>query len=179
MDLWWKAVNWDDWAQVKPLQVRWYYERQCERAAHVARLKEYAKIQQYYASRMDEQIRLSRWIGRLSPFSCFALAATELADAGIMEKTRYRTQLQKHQMLLCEYAHDEWDALHKYELENKGEEKGPWNKNRIKPIPSFYYVPPAAREYLDVIAADGGVLAGMMVLFFMLSYISFLRYDVR
>ena len=179
VDQWWNAVNWDDWSQVKPLEVRRYYEHQCERAAHVARLKEDAKIQQHYANRMDEQIRLSRWIGRLSPFSCFALAATELADAGIMEKTRYRTQLQKHQMLLCEYAHDEWDALHKYKLENKGQEKGPWNKNRTKPIPSFYYVPPAATEYLGMVAADAGVLAGMMALFFMLSYVKFLRYDVR
>jgi len=178
-DHWWASINWDDWTQVEPLERRWYYELQCEREAHIARLNEYSKIRQHYASRMDEQIRLSRWIGRLSPFSCFALAATELADAGIMEKTRYRTQLQKHHILLCNYAHDEWQALRQYKLDNAGREKGPWNKNRVKPVPSFYYVPPGAREYLGVVATDGGVLVGMMVLFFMLSYVRFLRYDVR
>jgi hypothetical protein len=128
---------------------------------------------------MAEQIALSRWIGRASPFTCFALAATELADAGIMEKTRLMEQLRVYQVDLCEYACDEWLARHELEMANQGKSPGPWDKTRVKAVPQFYYVPAAAGEYARVAAVDGGILAGMAFVFFMLSFAAFLRYDVR
>ena len=48
-----------------------------------------------------------------------------------------------------------------------------------KPIPQFTYQAPAGTEYLRMIVLDAGLLAGAMLVFFMLSFVSFLRYDVR
>ncbi len=107
------------------------------------------------------------------------MAATELADCGVMDNVRTMDQLRTYQRTLCTYAHDEWDAINQYELEHEGKGPGAWNQARVNPIPRYYYVAPAVRDYAGMAAADAGILAGMAVLFFMLSYLKFLRYDVR
>ena len=80
-------------------------------------------------------------------------------------------------MAFCAYAFDECEAMERQALATG--KYPPWYKNRAKPFPKFQYVPPAGADYATVMAADGGILAGMMVVFFMLSYLKFLRYDVR
>ena len=57
----------------------------------------------------------------------------------------------------------------------------PWGEpgNRKKPFPVFSYTPRSAGDYAKMVALDISILAGMTVLFFMLSYAAFLRYDVR
>ena len=176
---WWRKVSWEDWSQVEPIQRRRRYELGLERAGHLDRLEEFGKIEHSYGLKMDAQVRVSRWIGRVSPFSCFAMAATELADAGVLGEKRYQKQLRKYQRILCEYAHDEWLAMNEYELEHEGKGQGPWYKVRVREVPRFHYVRPVARDYAGMVAVEGGILAGMTFLLFMLSYIKFLRYDVR
>ena len=176
---WWESVDWDEWESRKRAWIRWEYELSCEHKGHVDRLNEYAKIDQRYGAQMEAQIELSRWIARMSPFTCFAMAAMELADAGIMDRTRYMSQLGGYQMELCNYAHDEWHARHEYEMAHKGKSSGPWHKTRKNAVPTFHYVAAAADEYARMLVVDAGVLGGMTVVFFMLSVLTFLRYDVR
>ena len=178
-DRWWEDINWSDWEDRKRGNLRRSHELALEREAHMQRLNEYAKIDQRYDREMDAQIALTKWIGRVSPFCSFALAATELADCGVMEKVRVMQQLRTYQATLCVYAYDEWEAINQYELEHRGDSQGPWHEHRVKSVPIFYYVPPAARDYARLVALDGGILAGMALLFFMLGYMKFLRYDVR
>jgi hypothetical protein len=65
-----------------------------------------------------------------------------LADCGLLGDRRYADQLRKYQVALCQFAHDEWNAIYQYELENQGKSPGPWHKHRQKPIPAFVYTPP-------------------------------------
>ncbi len=176
---WWRNINWEDWESRKHLEERSVYRRTLERKASETILNEQAKLDQKFGRELDEQIELCRWMGRVSPFSCFALVAAELADEGIMDKTRYVGQLGTYQEELNGYMYDEWHELDSYELEHQGESKGPWKENRLSPIPKFVYSPPATGEYAERIGIDVGVVAGMAVVFFMLSYVRFLRYDVR
>jgi len=176
---WRRDINWGEWESRKRAQVRWVYQLKLERRASAQTLDEHKKLHQRFGAEMEAQIELTRWIGRVSPFSCFALAAGELADEGVMERTRYLDQLRKHKRTLNVYAYDESQELEQYELEHEGKTKGSWAGNRLKPIPEFHYVPAPARDYVLMVAADAGILAGMVMVFFMLSYARFLRYDVR
>jgi hypothetical protein len=178
-DRWWEKINWNDWKEVEPMYHMWIYEwpRRRKNSLHV--LNEYKKIDQRYGRELNAQTELTRWIGRVSPFSCFALAATELADAGTMQNSRYMDQLRDYQVRLCQYAHDEGLSMEKKQMARKGKSPGPWYKHRDNPIPMFWYVPAAAGDYARKVAVDTAILAGVTVLLFMLSYLKFLRYDVR
>ena len=177
---WWLSIDWDQWGPLRErVEIRRYYELERERDAHLTRLREFAKIDRHYSAQMDQQVRLTKWISRISPLSCLSLAVAELADAGLLQDKRYQKQLRDHQDVLCKYAHVEWLYRQQYELDNEGERPGPWNKSRQNPVPVFNYVPPAVGDYTKAVMIDGGILTGMALLFFMLSYIGFLRYDVR
>ncbi len=176
---WWESVPWGEWPGMKPAFLRWIYQAQCNKQGCLERQNAYKKIDQHYGLQTKEQIALSKYIGRISPFSCFALAVSELADAGAMENERYMKQLRKYQESFSEYVFDECITMeHKY-MANKAKEPGPWYKVRNKPVPVFYYVPAAGKEYVRAGALDGGILAGVLILLFMITYAKFLRYDVR
>jgi len=175
----WRKADWSKpETRLKYTQFR-HHEHGVRKEAAQAALEADIKIEQQYARRLDAQVELSRWIGRVSPFSCFALAATELADAGTIQQDRCYQQLRRYQMTFSAYAHDEAQAMLKVEMENDGRLPKPYKELRTKAVPEFRYVRPAPRDYLSTVATDGGILAAMGVLFFMLSYVTFLRYDVR
>jgi len=176
---WWRDINWNNWESRKKAEVRRIYELGLERRAHLVRLRMFAQEGENLMHSLDEQIALSLGISRLSPFSCFASAATELTDTGIHIKRRLLEQLRRHQVVLCEYAHDEWINREQYPFDNEGERPPPWVKSRQKPLPKFAFTPSAGMDYVRIVLVDTGILAGMLVLFFMLSYVTFLRYDVR
>ena len=176
---WYESVNWGNWEDMEKIYDMWMYGWPLEKQAALKVLNEYGKIDQRYGAQMAAQVQLTRWIGRASPFSCFALAATELADAGTMENTRYLEQLKAFQIELCDYAFDECISMEHKHMQRKGKSPGPWHKFRDKPVPSFNYVPAAARDYVAKVAVDCGILAGLTLLLFLLSYVKFMRYDVR
>lgn len=176
---WWDTIDWGDWEQMEPIYKMWLFMWPNGRDASLRILNAYEKIDQRYSASLARQVELSRWIGRASPFMCFALAATELAGAGTLENERYMDQLRAYQVTFCKYSHDECLATEKKYMATKGKRPGPWYKIQSEPIPSFYYVPPAGGDYARKVVVDGGILAGLMLVLFMLSYITFLRYDVR
>lgn len=182
---WWREVNWRKWTEPdKPVDrrraaIRRVHELQLERDGHLRRLDAYRKIDEQFENELDAQIRLSRQLLRASPFSCFAMSAAELADAGLVSKQRLLAQVRRHQRALCEYGHQEWIALEQYQLDNEGKRAPSWKKKRLKPVPVFVYAPPAAGDYVKAVAVDAGLLAGLAILFFLLSFVSFVRYDVR
>ena len=176
---WWEDVKWGEWPGMKPAFLRWVYQAECRKQGCLERQNAYKKIDQHYGLQTEQQIALSKYIGRVSPFTCFALAVSELADVGAMENERYMKQFRKYQMIFIAYIFDEYISMeHKY-IANEGKDPGPWHKLRDKPVPAFYYVPAPGKEYVKAGAMDSGILAGVLILLFMISYAKFLRYDVR
>jgi len=178
---WRREINWREWESRKRGVERWLYETNVERQASLDTLRSYERIDQQLMSELAPQVALSRWLSRVSPFSCFALAATELSDTGALGKRHFLAGLRKYQNTLCQYAFDEAIRLRQYELDHKGERLD-WKKDiekQGKPVPVFVHAPPAGTAYALAVVADAGILAGVTVLFFLLSYVAFLRYDVR
>lgn len=137
------------------------------------------KIHRKADSAVRTQTMLSRWLGRVSPMTCFAAAAAELADEGATGRWRYRDQLWSYQRELMDYTADEEIALLEAGVEVGRDPASSWRLVRTKPTPRFAYVPPAGVDVLGAIAVDAGILTGLTLALFLLSHTSFLRYDVR
>jgi hypothetical protein len=176
---WWQEINWDSWDDMAKVYDMWIYGWPLEKQASLRVLGEFAKIEQQHEQQMNAQIDLSRWLSRLSPFSCFALAATELSDEGLLQQRRHREQLRVYQEQFSAYAHDEGLAMEKKYQANRGKSPGLWCNLKEKPVPVFHYVSPAGGDYVQMVLLDGGILAGATLLLFMLGYLAFLRYDAR
>jgi len=179
-DKWWKEIDWDKWEERRRFVEMQVYWNQNQKEANDARLRRYEQLDESFQRELDGQVRLSRWLSRSSPFSCFAMLAAELTDTGMMAKRRFLEQIRGYQHELADYGHAECLRVERYPLEHEG--KGlDWRKpeNRIGPIPVFTYVPAAGSDYLKEAVLDAGILAASAVIFFILSYLSFRRYDVR
>jgi ABC-type transport system involved in multi-copper enzyme maturation permease subunit len=175
----WRAdLNMDNEDTRKRVALRTLEWNKCMKTAAVARLDAYERLDEAFQSELDSQISLTRWISRLSPFSCFAMFASEITDTGVLGKSRFLSQIRGYQRPLTEYAFDEMRAFQEQQAQNKGKWV-PWSEIRKKPIPLFTYVPAAGMDYLRSVAVDAGIIVGLGVLFFMLSHVAFLRYDVR
>jgi len=177
-DPWYKGLNRMIWEQNQRAIRRYIYRAEVEHETCRAVLREHGKIDESISVGLDSQIRLCRWISRISPFATFAIATTELTDTGLVRKRRFLDQLREYQLELCDYGFAAMLEIRKYELEHEGKSMD-WKGEREKPIPLFSYVPPATADYLKAIVVDAGLLAGVAMLFFLLCYLAFLRYDVR
>jgi len=181
-DRWWDEVNWKDNEDWKRGHLRWMFELECRGNAFRDTALACRRLDEDLERRLDAQISLSRWISRLSPFSCFAMAATELTDTGLLSKRRFVKQVRDYQEKLSDFGIKEWLRRDQIELEVHGtdkEKKMPDWPSSDKPIPRFAFTPPAGTEYLRLIVLDAGILAALTLVFLMLSFVGFLRYDVR
>ena len=153
-------------------------ELKYEEVASLARQDAYARLDETFQRELDSQVTLSRWINRILPFSCLAMFSSEITDTGVVGKQRFLDQIRTYQHDISIYGYEEWLGVNQYRIDHKGEGK-PWSEIRKKPVPLFVYTPPAGTDYLREVVVDAGLIAGMAVLFFMLSYLAFIRYDVR
>jgi ABC-type transport system involved in multi-copper enzyme maturation permease subunit len=177
---WWSEVNWEDPEDWKRGRQRSLYELECAAVGYSARMRECRKIDEDFERSLDAQIHLSRWISRLSPFSCFAMASTELTDTGLVGKRRFIDQVRDYQEGLADFAMKEWILMDRAEIEIRGTDKKlPEWPDKDRSVPRFAYTPPAGSEYYRIVFPDVGILAGLTVVFLMLSFLGFVRYDVR
>ena len=156
------------------------FELLCRRNAYIGLISQSRKIDEDFERHLGEQVSLSRWISRLSPFTCFSVGATELTGTGLLEKSRYIQQVRDYQKVFAEYGFSEWLRMEQIELEIHGtDQKMPDWPSDDYPAPQFAYTPPSGTEYLHTVIVDAGIMAGVTLVFFLLSFVAFLRYDVR
>jgi len=181
-DPWWRGINWNDPADARRAYGRFLYGWQVE-GEHAERyLEACERIEQTYGAPLRRQVALSRTIGRISPFTCFAMAAGELAEGGAMKERRYREQLGAYQRKLSAYAFEQCEAMTRLEMamvDSPNPRLPPWHEAWDEPPPEFHYVPAAGAEYARAVAVDAGLLAGVAAVFYLLSFAAFVRYDVR
>ncbi|MDD5704412.1 MAG: ABC transporter permease subunit [Kiritimatiellae bacterium] len=177
---WWDEVDWNDNEGWKRGQRRWMFELECWKNAFAERMRAWRKMDEDFERHLDSQIRLSRRLSRISPFACLAMATVELTDTGLEAKRHAAEQIRDYQELVANFGFREWLLRDQQELElhGTGKELPKWPTPE-NPIPQFSYVPPAVSVTRGDIAMDVAVLAGLLVVFLMLSYVTFLRYDVR
>ncbi len=114
----------------------------------------YVEIENQYRNRLHYLVRLSTNLSRLSPASSYLFLITALTRTGVEDNERFK------------------DAVIRYREETFMKER--------KDIPRFIYTEPVLRNTLrSDVYLDFGVLLLFNVIFFMGTYMAFLRYDPR
>jgi ABC-type transport system involved in multi-copper enzyme maturation permease subunit len=131
-------------------------------ASHVKAISaENDALEADYRVKFDRLVALSKNINRLSPVASFVYAATEIAGTGIGEEEAFKKEVVRYKNALIDRTLASPDA-------------------GVAETPAFRY----AYRPLDRVLAggalfDAGWLAASAILFFALSYLAFIRYDVR
>lgn len=177
---WHRQLNWGTPEGRRRGLKRQRYERECQRNFCLTRMRSVERIDRDFRNKLAAQEAVGRWLSRISPFSCFASSAMELTGTGSLGQERFMEQVSDYQEVMTKYGFDEWLARYDHELET-GKHAPTWRNpdNRKNPVPAFQYEAPATGEYLAAAAVDIGLLLAAVVVFFMLNYFAFLRYDVR
>ena len=114
-----------------------------------------------YRIKFDRLVSLSKNVNRISPVASFVYAATEIAGTGIGEEGAFKSEVVRYKNAVL------GKMLASPDLESPE-------------YPAFLYrYRPLGRVLAGGALFDTAWLAGFGVLFFALSYIAFVRYDVR
>ena len=121
------------------------------------------KLERYYQDRLQYQIELSKILARLSPATSFTLFASELAGTGTGFFTRFNQAYERFLAETVDFLPNGYDPNAK--------------KVKVEELPRLELVPAPLEESLAAVSVDLLLLALFNVLFFLLTYMLFLRYD--
>ena len=146
------------------------------------------KVEDDYAAKMQEQTRWSGIVARLSPLTSYNLAAFNLAASGIEQERRYIDALKQYSTSWEEYSNEKrkaWDEFMKQRQRAGGmitftsQDMERFSNLDLSDYPRFDFEYMTFRERAASVWMDITLLGVWAILFFMLAYISFLRYDVK
>lgn len=149
---------------------------------------ELQKIDDAFLAQVNRQTRLSGIVARLSPLTSFHLAALDLAAGGIAQEARYVESLKAFSLKWQQYSEEKQKAWREF-MERQRSSDGrvmitsadmaQFNNLDLSDAPRFEFTFMEAQERVGEIYGDLLLLALWNVVFFMLAYLSFLRYDVQ
>lgn len=149
---------------------------------------EMQKVEDDFATKIEEQTRWSGIVARLSPLTSFNLAAFNLAASGLEQERRYIDALKQYGESWTEYSNEKrkaWDEFMQQRQRAGGEmmftsaDMERFNNLDLSDYPRFHFEYMSFRDRVASVWMDVVLLGVWAVLFFMLAYISFLRYDVK
>ena len=127
------------------------------------------KLDHFYQEKLHTQIELSKNLSRISPSASFTYASTDLANTGVVLFANFKRSVKRYEDAFREWGEDWHDKFHDDEL--------PDNWFQMDQIPSLTMVPSHLDDTIDAALLDILLMAVFNVVFFMLSYAFFLRYD--
>ncbi|MDE0964395.1 MAG: ABC transporter permease subunit [Candidatus Latescibacteria bacterium] len=131
------------------------------------------KLDQFYQDKLNAQIELSKNLSRISPSASFTYATTDLAHTGIGLFTSFKRGYNRFEDEFGTWA-NEWDDTY-----HDNDEKYPdENWLQADTLPTFKMHHQRLDDAIEAALMDILLLLVFNVLFFMLSYLFFLRYDV-
>lgn len=123
---------------------------------------EHDKLEENYRNKFNRLVNLSKNINRISPVASFIYAVTEIAGTGIGEESHLKRSIISHKNTILP------DVILQVLKRKKME------------YPAFKYRPRSLPQiFAQGALFDTGWLVFFNILFFALSYFSFVRYDVR
>jgi ABC-type transport system involved in multi-copper enzyme maturation permease subunit len=141
------------------------------------------RIEESYRNELMAQASIGRNLARLSPVSCIMFLVSELAGTGPKEERNIRENAQAFQDQVKIEVYDQFDEVFYATPDgsrlNMSHAKEGVDQKSIAPPRLAVYRRPSMAAILAAEWADIGLLLFYTVLFFVLSYVSFLRYDVR
>ena len=142
---------------------------------------ELASLDQSYRNELAQQDAISAMIARLSPVSCFMNTVTEIAGTGMAEIDTMTDQAGQFYDEMKEARYDKI-RLHEYYYGEQAyaSTSDPIADGDIPALPEFTsYRHTTLSQAMQASMPDLALLGIYAILFFALSYVSFLRYDVR
>jgi len=135
---------------------------------------ELTKINTHHANKINSQIRLAQNISRLSLFSCFIHLLAEISNTGLLEHQAWReTRVRFEQLMKDEITSK--DQMMRF----KNFSTGDLQVDRDAPAPRLEYQPIKFHAVLSSVWIDLVLLVFYCILFLVVSYVAFVRYDVR
>jgi ABC-type transport system involved in multi-copper enzyme maturation permease subunit len=131
------------------------------------------KIDQFYEDVLQDQIDWSRNLARISPSGSFLFATTDLAGTGVGLFTAFRLGYRRFGDEFSEWGW-EWDVA----FHDNDEQHPDSGWFQLESIPSLRLLEARLDDTVEAALMDILLLLVFNVLFFMLSYMFFLRYDV-
>ncbi|HTR99333.1 MAG TPA: hypothetical protein VML00_06245, partial [Bacteroidota bacterium] len=120
-------------------------------------------------------------IARISPATCFTLAASALAGTSLALEDRYAAQARGYQESFAKFIlgktgiNPGGGMVFRMRI-GDGQEEKPIDTHEL---PAFAYRPPALADVLPAALPDAGALAACLFLFFGIAHAAFRRYDLR
>jgi ABC-type transport system involved in multi-copper enzyme maturation permease subunit len=134
------------------------------------------KLEAFYKDRMANQISLSQNLARLSPSASYLFAVTRLSGTGPALFTHFSAAVERFQEGHREFENSAYrDGSITFTREGPQVPEGWFDADAVPRLQVFHE---GASEALDAALFDILLLMVFNVLFFMLSYVFFLRYDV-
>ena len=127
-------------------------------------------LDRFYESKLRTQTDLSKTLSRISPSSSFTYAVGELANTGIGLFDNFKKAQRRFRDEYRDWG-EQWDK--KYRSEKLAE-----NWLESDPIPTLTMTVAGIDDSVEAVWVDVLLMLVFTVLFFMLSYVFFLRYDV-
>jgi ABC-type transport system involved in multi-copper enzyme maturation permease subunit len=175
-DPWWVGIDFNTWEGQKKMYRQGEKILQLQGQSLEEMLRQNDKLDAPYMARVENQMNLGVSLSRLSPYANFCLGAMELAGQGATEEKNFRSHLRRFYEEFWNYTLAEGKKGNDIAFASEGKEEYDFQKDHT-PIPVFIHSQPLV-SYKDV-CIDGGILAGIVVMFFLFSFLSFRKYDVR
>jgi len=139
------------------------------------------KLEEFYQDRMKSQISLSQNLARLSPSASFLFSATRLAGTGPTLFAHFQKAKERFQKQHEEYRRDVFQELYR-----SGRAEFSQGRVQVKDrdwfqlddLPRFRMFAETLSDSFNAALFDILLLAVFNVLFFMLAFVFFLRYDI-
>ena len=134
------------------------------------------KLEDFYKDRLSRQVRLSQNLARLSPSASYLFSVTRMAGTGPSMLSNFSAATERFQA-----------DHHEFEMRAYRDGSVTWTRDGPQvpddwfdadAVPRLQMFQEGAMEALDAALFDIFLLVVFNVLFFMLSYLFFLRYDV-
>ncbi|MFH1566571.1 MAG: ABC transporter permease subunit [Gemmatimonadota bacterium] len=134
-------------------------------------------LERFYRDRMQRQVSLSKNLARVSPSASYLLAATRLAGTGTDLFDHFEKALEKFRQGQQEYQRRVFSSS-AVTFTRAGIQMSDPDWFKPEDLPRFTMFAESVGEALDGAFTDILLLAVYNVLFFMLAFVRFLRYDV-
>jgi ABC-type transport system involved in multi-copper enzyme maturation permease subunit len=131
-----------------------------------------AAIERDYQLKMRGQQNLAVNLSRVSPASALMFSSMSLARTGISEHERFLNSVKSYKPIFTK-----WVNAKMMRTLNLGGGEQP--KPELSDMPQFEFKPERLSESVVRMLPDLALMVFLIILFFVGSYVSFLRYDVR
>ncbi|MFC1735561.1 ABC transporter permease subunit [Candidatus Hydrogenedentota bacterium] len=131
------------------------------------------EVRNPHTKALHHQVNVARQVSRLSPVASFVYVSTDLAATGLQKHFDHLDAVRNYQETFREYVDDRIERRNKIWRET-GEDPG----YSIDNMPEFDYRPPSVRDRLLTNLVDMAALAIQAMIFFMASFLVFVRKDL-